>query len=186
MKRAALTTIMLAWLTASFSQSSLQRKNYFIADMDSLSALPTMEKMLSDIVAVSGLSTSFVIRQGDVENMQASISKKKRVIVYNPEFIRWLYVATHDKWATVTLLAHEVGHHLNGHTIRHGGSRPHVELEADEFAGFILSRLGATLPQAQEVMKYIATKDGSSTHPARDERMEAIERGWSRGSSASR
>ena len=181
MKRAALTTILLAWLTVSYSQSSFQRTNYLIADMDSLSALPAMEKMLSDIVGVSGLSASFVIKQGDVENMQASISKKKRIILYNPEFVKWLYKATHDKWAAVTLLAHEVGHHLNGHTIRHGGSRPRVELEADEFAGFILYKLGASLPQAQEVMKYIATKEGSSTHPSRRERMDAIERGWQRG-----
>ena len=38
----------------------------------------------------------------------------------------------------MTLLAHEVGHHLNGHTIHRGGSTPELELEADEFAGFIL------------------------------------------------
>ncbi len=172
---------MLAWLTVTYSQSSLQQAIILDVDADSLSSLPTMEKMLEEIVDVTGLSTSFVIRPADVKNMQASISKRKRVILYNPEFVKWLFVATRDKWAAATLLAHEVGHHLNGHTIKFGGSRPHVELEADEFAGFVARRLGATLEQAQEVMRYVATNEGSSTHPARKERMDAIAKGWSRG-----
>ena len=28
-------------------------------------------------------------------------------------------------------VAHEIGHHLQGHTIQRGGSRPPIELEAD-------------------------------------------------------
>lgn len=172
---------MLAWLTVTYSQSSFQHAVHLSVDTDSLSSLPTMEKMLAEIVDVTGLSTGFVIRQADVKNMQASISKRKRVILYNPEFINWLFVATHDKWAAATLLAHEVGHHLNGHTIKFGGSRPRVELEADEFAGFVARKLGATLEQAQEVMRYVASNEGSSTHPARKDRMDAIARGWNRG-----
>ena len=78
------------------------------------------------------------------------------------------------------MLAHEVGHHLNGHTIRRSGSKPRLELEADEFAGFVLYKLGATLEQSQEVMKYIAGAKPSKTHPARDARMIAIYKGWSK------
>ena len=76
------------------------------------------------------------------------------------------------------LLAHEVGHHLNGHTIMKGGSTPELELEADQFAGFVLYKLGASLQQAQEVMKYIAKTEQSKTHPARNSRMLAIQTGW--------
>ena len=172
---------MLAWLTVTYSQSSFQHSVVIEVDTDSLSSLPTMEKMLAEIIDVTGLSSGFIIRQAEVKNMQASILKRKRVILYNPEFVKWLFIATRDKWAAATLLAHEVGHHLNGHTIKFGGSRPHVELEADEFAGFVACRLGASLEQAQEVMRYVASNEGSSTHPARKERMDAIARGWSRG-----
>ena len=34
------------------------------------------------------------------------------------------------------------------HTLERGGSRPEIELEADEFSGFVLRKMGATLPQA--------------------------------------
>ena len=78
----------------------------------------------------------------------------------------------------MALIAHEVGHHLNGHTIQKGGSSPALELEADEFAGFVLYKLGATLDEAQEVMKYIAANEASSTHPARGDRMLAVKKGW--------
>jgi hypothetical protein len=80
----------------------------------------------------------------------------------------------------MALLAHEIGHHLNGHTIRRSGSRPDLELEADEFAGFVLKKMGASLSEAQQVMKYIAKSKGSKTHPARALRMSAIKKGWNR------
>ena len=82
----------------------------------------------------------------------------------------------------MALLAHEVGHHLNGHTIRKGGSTPELELEADEFAGFILHKLGATLQQSQNVMNYIAKEKESKTHPSKDSRLSAIEKGWNKAS----
>jgi Zn-dependent protease with chaperone function len=82
----------------------------------------------------------------------------------------------------MALLAHEVGHHLNGHTIRKGGSTPELELQADEFAGFILHKLGATLQQSQNVMNYIAKAKESSTHPGKAFRLLAIEKGWNNAS----
>jgi Zn-dependent protease with chaperone function len=84
----------------------------------------------------------------------------------------------------MALLAHEVGHHLNGHTLRRGGSKPALELEADEFAGYILGQLGATLQQSQNVMNYIAKDEASSTHPSRSSRMLAIEKGWDKAAVA--
>ena len=84
----------------------------------------------------------------------------------------------------MALLAHEVGHHLNGHTIRKGGSTPGLELEADEFAGFILQKLGATLQQSQHVMHYIAKAKESRTHPGKNSRLQAIEKGWNKAAAS--
>ena len=80
----------------------------------------------------------------------------------------------------MALLAHEIGHHLNGHTIRKGGSSPELELEADEFAGFTLHKLGATLKESQKVMHFIAKTKESATHPGRNSRLLAIEKGWTK------
>jgi hypothetical protein len=145
-----------------------------------VAVIPAAEEMLSEILSVTGLKANFELKEADVLNIEASISHRKRYILYNPSFITWINDRAKDKWAAMALLAHEVGHHLNGHTIGKTGSTPELELEADEFAGFTLYKLGASLEQAQEVMKYIAKTEASKTHPARDSRMLAIQTGWNK------
>ena len=172
MKRTVLTTFCLALLYSAVAKPPTDTTS---------SRSNSLEEILNEIISVTGLQPSFTLKEADVMNMEAQVSKHKRVILYNPSFINWLYRSTHDKWAAATLLAHEIGHHLNGHTLKRGVSKPDVELEADEYAGFVMFKLGASLQQAQEVMKYIATSEGSATHPPRSERMKAVERGWERG-----
>jgi hypothetical protein len=141
-----------------------------------------LKEMLQQIINVTGLSEKFELKEANVLNIEASISHKRRYILYNAAFITSLNNVTKNKWAVMTLLAHEVGHHLNGHTMHKGGSKPALELEADEFAGFILHKLGATLKQSQDVMYYIARSKESKTHPSQDSRLLAIEKGWDKAS----
>jgi hypothetical protein len=154
----------------------------------SFSAVPPADSIMSqsqfiqdavlDIMKVTGLHANFELKTSHVRNIEAIISHRKRYIVYNPDFIEKVNSATSEKWGTIALLAHEIGHHLNGHTLKKGGSKPAVELEADEFAGFVLYRLGATLQQSQEVMYHIAGRNASATHPGRLDRLDAIKKGW--------
>jgi hypothetical protein len=135
------------------------------------------QKIVTAIMNAVGLKPNFTLRPAKVTNLEAFVSRHKRYILYNPEFISWLNNATKDKWAVIALLAHEIGHHLNGHTLKKRGNSL-LELEADEFAGFVLNKLGASLEQSQRVMNYIAKAQQSETHPARKERMLAIKKGW--------
>lgn len=154
-------------------------------DTDTLTVQSIMTpQMLAEIMNVVGLQQTFELKEAKVMNIEATVSHGKRYISYNPSFISWITQVTKSKWAAVALLAHEVGHHLNGHTLKKGGSKPELELEADEFAGFVLCKMGATLEQAQEVMKYIARPESSSTHPGRAPRMLAIQNGWDRAESS--
>jgi len=146
--------------------------------------VPDAREMLSEIMNVVGLKANFELKEARVANFEAVVSHRKRYILYNPVFIDWINKTTNNKWANLALLAHEVGHHLNGHTIKKSGSRPALELEADEFAGFVLRKLGASLEQAQEVMIYIAGNEASKTHPARNSRMQAIQNGWSKAANS--
>lgn len=132
---------------------------------------------MTEIMNAVGLKPNFTLKPANVDNLEASVSKHKRYILYNPEFIGWLNKTTNDKWAAIALLAHEIGHHLNGHTIKKRGSIQ-LELEADEFAGFVLNKLGASLEQSQRVMNYVAKAQRSKTHPARADRILAIKAGW--------
>jgi hypothetical protein len=137
-------------------------------------------EMLAEVMNAIGLHQDIELKKAKVLNIEASVSHGKRYVLYNPEFIAWISKLTKSRWAAMALLAHEVGHHLNGHTLKKGGSKPALELEADEFAGFILHRLGASLEESQEVMKYIARPEITDTHPARASRMIAIQSGWNR------
>ncbi len=142
--------------------------------------IPSTTMMFAEILNTLGLQQNFELKESKVANIEASISRRKRYILYNPGYINWINNTTGDKWAAMALLAHEIGHHLNGHTIRKSGSRPELELEADEFAGFVMQKLGATLEQSERVMLYIASTTGSKTHPGRALRKDAIQKGWNR------
>ena len=187
MKRA----ILLAVLFTAFHTIHAQPLNNNLAnsvqrnDGDTLSVQSVMTpQMLAEIMNVVGLQQTFELKEAKVMNIEASVSHGKRYISYNPGFISWITKATGSRWAAIALLAHEVGHHLNGHTLKRGGSKPELELEADEFAGFVLHKMGASLEQAQKVMNYIAKPEMSSTHPGRASRMLAIQNGWDRAESS--
>jgi hypothetical protein len=125
--------------------------------------------MIADIIEVIGIKQNFEVMAANVDNAAAVIYRQKRYILYNPDFINKLNAAAGNKWASVSILAHEIGHHLNGHTLENIGSQPEKELEADEFSGFVLRRMGATLGEAQ-----------SLTHPGKTDRLTAIAAGWNR------
>ena len=163
----AATTLFCAAQTTNADKP--QEKNY--------NAISPKE-MLSEIMSVVGLQSNIELKEADVLNIEAVITHRKRYILYNPDYITWITDITKSKWPAIALIAHEVGHHLNGHTITKTGSKPSVELEADEFAGFVLNKLGASLDEAQQVIQYISTNQATETHPARASRMLAIQTGW--------
>jgi len=140
------------------------------------------EKILTSIMDALGLDANFKIKTAKVPNVEATIRHHERYILYNPDFVNKVNAATKDKWASIFILAHEVGHHLEGHTLADAAGSPAIELEADQFAGFTLCKMGATLDEAQLAMHYIANTEASKTHPGRADRLLAIEKGWDKAS----
>ena len=140
-----------------------------------------LEKILSTI----GASKRFVIQSCDnVNNAMAITVKGIRYIYYNTKFMSDINSAT-NYWSNMSILAHEVGHHINGHTlVRTSLSESRkMELEADEFSGFVLAKLGAALTQASEAIALISSDDDDtySTHPSRSKRVIAIRKGYNKG-----
>jgi tetratricopeptide (TPR) repeat protein len=99
-----------------------------------------------------------------------------------------------NNWGNLFILAHEVGHHINGHsldlvlyssktvkTITLDQSRKQ-ELEADEFAGFILAKLGGDVLEVNKVINNISSNkdDSYSTHPNATKRLNAIQIGFNK------
>lgn len=186
MKQATLLAAFIAIVCFSVAMPVNNNHQYGmrITGDTSMMKYSEVREMLQDIIDITGLQTDIKLKEANVLNIEASISHRKRYISYNPTYIASLNKITRNKWAVMTLLAHEVGHHLNGHTIRKGGSTPELELEADEFAGFILQKLGATLQESQNVMHYISMAKESRTHPAKKSRLNAIEKGWNKAAAA--
>lgn len=105
-----------------------------------------------------------------------------RFILYDNLFFSKVSGSTGTDWGLASILAHEVGHHLNGHTLKSGGSNHRIELQADEFSGFVLARMGCSLEDAQAAVSKMLPDEASATHPAKADRLASIERGWQRGS----
>ncbi|RYY87186.1 MAG: membrane-binding protein [Chitinophagaceae bacterium] len=137
-------------------------------------------RYVQEIMSTMGLKPNFEVRAARIDNAAAVVYGGQRYILYNPTFIDNLVQRTGNKWAAVSVLAHEIGHHLDGHTVASAGSQPQLELEADEFSGYVLRKMGASLSDAQAAMKTIATEKGSATHPGRSARLASIAAGWSR------
>jgi hypothetical protein len=138
--------------------------------------------IINEIIAVMNLKVNFEVREANVPNAGAVFYNGKRYILYNPVFIKQIDRAAQTDWASISILAHEIGHHVKGHTFKAGGNSYDQELEADEFSGLVLKRMGATLDESQKAMNMIASDRASGTHPARAYRLDAIARGWNAGS----
>ena len=140
---------------------------------------PRIDRMIEDIVSVTGLAKNFeVYSSPDVGNAAAWVDGDTRIIAYNPNFMNEMLGSTGTEWSVRSILAHEVGHHLQGHTIQAGGSRPTIELEADNYSGAAVRWLGGTEEEAKVAMSVLAPERGSNTHPGRRDRLTAISRGW--------
>ena len=148
-------------------------------------------KALQKILSVANLKTNrFVILPCDnIGNAMAAVYEGFRYILYKESWID-----KSDYWSKMAILAHEVGHHINGHSLDlllyvaeaiEGETlvnQRKQELEADEFAGFILAKLGATLGQASSGISLISSEkdDTYSTHPSKLKRLAAINLGFNK------
>jgi hypothetical protein len=136
------------------------------------------------IMGFTGLPANFVVVSGPVPNAAAVILLDqsripRRVIAFNPKFMNMAQAQVGGSpWGPMSVMAHEIAHHLSGHTIVPGGSRPEIELEADKFSGFVLQKMGAPLAEATRMILTVGTDHGTPTHPAKQQRAEAIRQGW--------
>jgi hypothetical protein len=122
---------------------------------------------------------NFSIREENgIQNAYATIINRVRWIIYDNTFLEDIDTYTATKWASISVLAHEMGHHYYNHVVNNSGSTPPKEIEADAFSGYVMAKLGATLDQSVAAMKAIASDRASSSHPAKNDRIAAITKGW--------
>ncbi len=182
-----LSVIFLSLLTSHASAQSLLKLDghdhlcsfapdeVFDDEIYSFSSSQQAKDMVAQILSTVGLVPRFKVFAANVPNAAAVIDGEERLIVYSEDWIQ--NSISNNRWAAVALLGHEIAHHLNGHTLEAGGSRPPTELEADKFAGFVVGKLGGDLQEAQWLFRQLPAA-GSDTHPPRSARLEAVAVGW--------
>ncbi|GAB2586062.1 M48 family metalloprotease [Spirosoma areae] len=137
------------------------------------------EKVVDRILRPIGLMRNFkVIECSNTDNCFATVLKGQRFIVYDGAFMEKIEEETETDWSAISIMAHEIGHHLQGHTIDGRGGQPQKEIEADKFSGFVLHQLGASLEEALVAVRTLGDEHATPTHPAKIARLEAIRKGW--------
>ena len=137
--------------------------------------LPNISK-INDLKLTIGRSVGFM-------NAVALFNNGSRMIILDPA---WAKSATAEAYL---VLGHEAGHHFCGHVLNGDPlARKKQELEADQFSGAAIKRFEAYhgrafLPGALQAAKTLYSASGSSSHPPREARLEAIIAGYNSGSS---
>jgi hypothetical protein len=129
------------------------------------------------IMKYTGLKVNFELVAGNVPTALAAMDGQSRIILYNQSFMSKLAKDTGTDWAGISILAHEIGHHLSLHTFGVGGNRAEQELAADQFSGDILFKMGASIEQAQAAMQS-RPETRVPYYPKKSARLAAIVNGW--------
>lgn len=140
--------------------------------------LSEAQTQVARVVRVSGLEMNFEMVVDPSTPAAAQIVNGRRVILFDPRFMAQVADRICPDWGAMSILAHEVGHHLAGHTLRQTTDPWRDELEADEFSGFVLARLGATLAETTSAAARILPEQATPTHPGRKDRLAALVHGW--------
>lgn len=125
---------------------------------------------------------NFDLFAADVPSVSAGFYQNGRALLYNPLFLRDLINKDgRINFEKMGVLAQQIGHHYHQHTFSNIANRHQEELEADQFAGYILSRFGASLMEADLCLEDYALHRGSTYYPPKNQRQQAIDNGWQHG-----
>lgn len=145
---------------------------------------PQAEMLVDQMMAQMQLKRAFEIRTcSNINNARATIEKDENgnlmpYILYDPIWLKSMSAKSQTDWASIGVLAHEVGHFLLYHALNNRGSNPRWELDADRFAGKTMAMMGSTLEEAQSMFSNYTRMEDSSSHPGKNKRLEAVKTGW--------
>jgi len=142
---------------------------------------PDAKRVIHWVTDQIGVRPAFDIIEADFERQYIAIAATRgstRYIIYDAKWFPFNKDAI--GWYTIWVLAHEIGHHIHGHTIGFEPDSHRGELDADRFGGWVVARLGGRLEQALTFMPYLS-KAAGKTHPSRVRRIEAAYQGWMAG-----
>ena len=174
------------WLSASAQQQLKVKHGCAYKSATEDATLFTFEpsdearRIVSEICNALGVGQNFDLRASSVDNALATAEGNRRIILYSEVFLKKFSEDARTRWAAYSVLAHEIGHHFNGHDFGEANAikRKQMELEADRFSGSALRLLGATLDEAKAGIETFALGVEQRNHPPPKARREAVASGW--------
>tara|TARA_B100000401_G_scaffold340222_1_gene238606 strand:+ start:1071 stop:2006 length:936 start_codon:yes stop_codon:yes gene_type:complete len=134
-------------------------------------------KTVVNIVRETGLAQNFIILPGDVEKVKAYIEDNERILEYNPDFME--NIQKKKDWYGISVLARQIGHHLSKHELEGGIPSIQEEIKADESAGFVLFKMGASLGDAIAALESVIKEDSLQEKViAKNTRISSLAKGW--------
>lgn len=112
-------------------------------------------------------------------NARALLQNGQRYLIIDVDFLVMANERCHNKWAAISILAHETGHHISNFE----GTPHQAELKADWWSGYILQKLGASERSAIAAMSVIGDEHDSESHPNKYTRIESIKKGYEKAQS---
>jgi hypothetical protein len=181
-KRIALLTIFVASIFTTIFAQRVTPCGYIIPPRslkNSFQSVYEAKQVVNTMLDVIKWKENFNLKeQNGIQNAYATISNNQRWIVYDNNFLEDIDSYAKTKWASISIMAHEMGHHYYNHVVSGKGSNVPSEIEADAFSGYLIQKQGGTLEQALAAMSAIGTEKQTATHPAKADRLTAITRGW--------
>ena len=126
------------------------------------------------------------------KNFGSDLMDGKWYIVYDPDYVADLRRKTKTEWAIIAAAAHEIAHHVLGHTKEPLDPRlpeeeklkiqVEREREADRFAGATVAKMQGPRGSRDEALALIPElPDDVPGYPPRIERLTAARAGWEEG-----
>jgi hypothetical protein len=183
LKRIVLSTIFVAFIFAITTAQRVTPCGYIIPPRslkNSFKSVYEAKQVVSTMLnVIDWKNENFNLKeQNGIQNAYATMSGGQRWIVYDNNFLEDIDAYAKTKWASISIMAHEMGHHYYDHVVSGKGSNVPSEIEADAFSGYMIQKQGGTLEQALAAMTAIGTEKQTATHPAKAARLTAITRGW--------
>lgn len=143
--------------------------------------------ILDSFLLDSGLEKNFVLKECRNLNTPTAamidpyFGTMERYVTFPENLLEnWKHFNSAN-WRHFTQLMHAIGHQLFRHTLIEGLNNHKEELVADEFSGYMLARMGASLEESiagLQFFKYEAIKQ--NVFPKVNARKEAITKGWNK------
>ncbi len=135
---------------------------------------PRVVELLRVVAEAIGIATPRIYADPTVDYAQVD---ERDHIYYKPAFFEALFLLDPSGLLVLAVLAHEIGHIYNEHLSKPWEDPWEQELEADRFAGCVLSSLCEESGAFQRIIR-VLSRSSTSRHPPGEERSRAIQEGW--------